>query len=185
MTAVAATMTLEGTAPILAKFGGMAERLAHPEPVLNVVADLLEAHVAATFATTGGRVGRPWTPLAPRTVRARARRWGYYRIVAPGAGAAAGGPALRWSGRLAGSFRRGGVDHVREISATTLRWGSEDPRAKFHQSSGPRTHLPRRPPLAFRDAFQQREIVFQPLRLYLQGVPVGAIATVMRARLGL
>jgi hypothetical protein len=38
--------------------------------------------------------------------------------------------------------------------------------------------------LVFRDAFQARELLFQPARLWVQGVPAGAIRTVMLARLG-
>jgi hypothetical protein len=181
---VVASMTLEGTGAILAKFGGIAERLQHPEPALNIVADLLEAHVALNFATAGARVGRPWAPLAPSTVRARTRRWGYYRR-APGAGALPGGPPLRWTGDLAASFRQGSPLHIRAVTATSLTWGSDDPRAKYHQSTAPRHRLPRRPPIAFASDFQQREIAFTPLRLWLQGVPAGAIASVTRARLGL
>ena len=180
MTAVAATMSLQGLEPVIAKFGGIAERLAHPEPALNVIADNLELHVAQQFATEGGRAGAPWAPLAPSTLTARARRWGYYRSAPAGAAG-----ILRWTGRLAASFRQGALDHIREIDATHLRWGSVDPRAKFHQSTAPRRRLPRRPPIAFTGDFQQRELVFTPLRLWLQGVPAGAIATVTRARLSL
>lgn len=181
MTAVAARMSLEGTERILARFGGIQERLAHPEPALNIVADLLEAHVAQQFVTQGQRAGRPWAPLRPSTIRARTRRWGYYKR-APRAGVAAAGPVLAWTGELAQSFHQGSPLHVRTITPTSLTWGSRDPKARFHQ--GGRGRL-RRQPIAFTSDFQKREIAFTPLRLWLQGVPAGAIATVTRARLGL
>jgi len=74
---------------------------------------------------------------------------------------------------------------VRQVSGSGLIWGSSVFYGIYHQSARPRSRLPRRPPLAFRDPFQQRELMFQPVRLYLQGVPVGAIEITMRARLGL
>lgn len=184
MTQVAASVSLVGTERILARFGGLEARLAHPEPALTIIADLLEAHVAQQFATQGARVGKPWAPLRPSTIRARTRRWGYYQR-APRAGVAAAGPILAWTGDLASSFRQGSPLHVRTVTPTSLTWGSRDPKARFHQATGPRGRLARRPPIDFANDFQRREIAFTPLRLWLQGVPAGAIATVCRARLGL
>ena len=54
---------------------------------------------------------------------------------------------------------------MRQISASGLTWGSTVDYLRYHQHGGGR--LPRRAVLAFRDAFQQRELVFQPLRLWL------------------
>ena len=183
MTAVAA-LSLDGVDQVIATFGGMADRLAHPEPAFAIIADNLELHVAQQFATQGERVGQPWAPLAASTVRARTQRWGYYRRP-PTGNAGPGSPILRWTGDLAASFRQGSPLHIRTITPTSLTWGSADPKAIYHQSTLPRRRLPRRPPIAFASEFQEREIAFTPLRLWLQGVPAGAIATVTRARLGL
>lgn len=180
--AVSVRMTMSGHQQVLQAIAGLEERLARPEPVLEVIADLLEAHVAAQFAGEGSRGASPWAPLAPSTVQARTRRWGYYRQ-APSFGAAGARPILTWTGRLRRSFSRTGAGHVRQVSASGLTWGSSVPYGRFHQRGGRR--LPRRPPVDFRDPFQKREFVFQPFRLWLQGVPVGAIASVMQARLGL
>lgn len=174
---------LEGLEEIVERIGGLKERIADPRPALEIVANLLEAHVAQNFTTQGGHSGTPWPPLADSTVRARTRRWGYYRRWAPISGASGASPILQWHGRLSRSFRRGGVAHIRHVSPSGLTWGSGVAYGIYHQSSRPRKRLPRRPPIAFRDEFQRREILFQPVRLYLQGVPVGAIETVMRARL--
>lgn len=174
---------LEGLDEIVEKIGGIEARAQDPQPALHVVANLLEAHVARTFATEGAHGGRPWPPLAASTVEARTRRWGYYRRWAPVAGAGGVGPILTWHGRLARSFRRGGVAHIRIVTPSGLTWGSGVTYGIYHQSTKPRFRLPRRAPIQFRDDFQRREILFQPVRLYLQGVPAGAIETVMRTRL--
>lgn len=180
--AVALRLSLNGLDEVVDKIAGLEARARNLSPAFQIVADLLEAHVAMTFATQGARSGKPWAPLAPSTVRARTRRWGYYRRVRPGPDAAAIGPILVWSGRTRGSFRRGSRDHVRQISDRELAWGSKREIVRFHQLGRGRR---RRPPLAFKDDFQKRELVYQPIRLWLQGVPPGAIRTTMYARTGL
>lgn len=180
--AVRATVSVEGIEPIMERIGGLRERLANAAPAFEISADLLELHVAQVWATQGAHGGSPWAPLAASTARMRERRWGYYRL-APAGGASARSPILVWTGRSRGSFRQGHPEHVRMVSPSGLVWGSSVPWLKYHQSTRPRTRLPRRAMLAFRDAFQLRELVFQPLRLWVQGVPEGAIRIVMLARL--
>lgn len=173
---------LEGLEEIVERIGGLKARAANPQPALEVVANLLEAHVQQNFATAGAHGGSPWPPLAASTVRARTKRWGYYRRWAPTADASGSRPILVWHGRLQRSFARGGVAHIRVVSPSGLTWGSGVAYGINHQSTQPRTRLPRRAPIQFRDDFQRREILFQPVRLYLQGVPPGAIETTLRAR---
>jgi len=181
--AVRVGATITGLEEIVETIGGIHDRARDPSPALHVVANLLEAHVQRNFATQGTQGGHPWPPLASSTVQARTKRWGYYRRWAPAAGVTAVAPVLVWHGRLQRSFARGGVAHIRIVSPSGLTWGSGVVYGIYHQSTQPRSRLPRRPPIAFRDDFQQREILFQPIRLYLQGVPPGAIETTMRARL--
>lgn len=174
--------TLNGVEEILERIGGIEARAQDLRPALEVTANLLELHVARTFATEGAHSGHPWPPLAASTVRARTKRWGYYRRWAP-VNAGPTGPVLQWHGRLARSFQRGGVAHIRVVSPSGLTWGSGVAYGIYHQSTRPRKRLPRRAPIAFRDDFQRREIMFQPVRLWLQGVPANAIETTLRARL--
>lgn len=180
--AVAVGIKVKGAEQVLRAIAGLEERLARPEPVLHLIADLLEAHVALQFSGEGTRGAKPWAPLSPRTVRAREKRWGYYKRN-PSFGAGPSNPILTWTGRLRKSFQSGQPGNVRRVSASGLTWGSSVPYGRFHQRGGRR--LPRRPPVDFRDPFQKREFVFQPFRLWLQGVPIGAIASVMQSRLGL
>jgi len=166
------------------EIGGIRSRLKNPMPAWLATANLLEKHVGGVFASQGARGGSLWKPLAASTVKARTKRWGYYRRP-PAFSAGPTSPVLTWSGRLRRSFRRGGAGHVRHISASGLTWGSSVRYGIFHDSPGPRTgHLPRRAILAFGSIFQEREILVRPLQLYLQGVPAGAIETVVGSRIG-
>ena len=169
---------LDGIEQALERVGALAERAAHMAPAFTIVAELLELHVGQTFATQGARIGKPWTELARRTQIARGltgRRSGYYAQWSPTRGVTPTGPVLVWHGRLRGSFARGGVGHIRQVSDSGLIWGSGIRYARFHRFT--------RPMLGFRDEFQRREVLFQPLRLWLQGVPEGAIRATMRTRL--
>jgi hypothetical protein len=146
---IAVQVDVQGLGPILANLGTIERRAQIASPVLNLIANLLEQHVGAQFTTQGQQGGTPWRALRPRTVKARARRWGYYRRPpAPGVGAAF--PVLVWSGRMRGSFRRGSPFHVRVITLRSLLWGTRVPYARYHQ--------PVRPMIAFQTNFQARQL---------------------------
>ena len=164
------SITVTGLTAVRERLAGLEARAQNFAPALDLVAKLLEAQTQRVFDTQGEALGARWQPLAASTMRARQMRWGYYRATPAGAI----DRILEWTWRLRRSFVAGGSDHIREVSSSTLRWGSAVPYARFLQ--------PRRPMIGFRGDFQAREVVFQPLRLWLQGVPIGAIETVMRAR---
>ncbi len=168
------------------EIGGMRDRALNLRRPLAITANLLEAHVAMVFSTRGARIGAPWDRLAPSTRLARRKRWGYYGRRQPSGAVGAAGPALQWSGRLRRSFKRGGVAHLRRVSRSALTWGSGVRYGVFHDSPRPRRgSLPRRPILAFRDDFQRAQITTEPIRLWIQGVPPGAIMVLMQGRLRL
>ena len=178
------SIDIVGITPLVDEIGGIRKRLKNPTPAYRVTANLLERHVRATFSSQGKRIGSPWKRLATSTVLARTKRWGYYRK-APAFSAGARGPILTWTGRLRRSFGRGGTGHIRQVATSGLIWGSSVPYGIFHDSPGLRAgNLPRRPILTFLTRFQEREILVRPLQLYLQGVPVGAIETVVGSRIG-
>ena len=176
--AVSLTWEETGVEQLVKELGGLEKRAANLAPAFAVTANLLEGHVQQIFETEGARIGARWRGLKASTIKARARGWGYYGTRLAD-GASARGPILRWSGRLQRSFKRGGVAHLRMVSALSLRWGSGVRYGAFHDKKGPR----RRPILAFRNEFQRREILFQPVRLHIQGVPPGAIMATLGARL--
>lgn len=179
------TISVSGVDAVVKRIGGISKRLEDLRPALSIVADILEAHVGAMFETQGVRGGAAWQSLAPSTVLARQRRTGYYGRRQATGGVGPSSPVLVWSGRLRRSFARGGVAHIRRITSSSLTWGSGVRYGVFHQSDAPRSVLPRRAPLEFRDDFQRREVVFQPIRLWLQGLPAGAIRATVGPRLGL
>ena len=181
---VALSIDILGDEALVNSIGGIMARLRNPVPAYRATANLLEKHVAGVFRSQGGRLGITWKPLAASTVKARTQRWGYYRRP-PQFSAGAVGPILTWTGRLRRSFGRGGSGHIRLVSVSGLTWGSSVPYGAYHDSPGPRRGtLPRRAILEFRSTFQEREVVVRPLQLYLQGVPAGAIETVIGARIG-
>lgn len=181
---VTLSIDVHGIEPLVKNIGGMRRRLRNPAPAYRVTANLLEKHVAAVFQSQGARLGLGWKALAPSTVKARKRRWGYYRQV-PRFRAGPTRPILTWSGRLRWSFRRGKPGHLRQVSASGLTWGSSVPYGGYHDSAGPRRgSLPRRAILDFQNEFQEREILVRPFQLYLQGVPPGAIQATVGARIG-
>lgn len=178
------TIQVIGIDKLVKEIAGIRRRLQNPTPAYRVSANLLEKHVAGVFRTEGGRHGRKWKALAPSTVLARDKGWGYYRAT-PGFSASSTGPVLTWTGGLRRSFTRRGGDHVRAISVSGLTWGSSHPVGSFHHSPGARVgNLPRRAILEFVNDFQEREILVRPLQLYLQGVPPGVIETLIGARIG-
>ncbi len=162
------------------KFKGMAKRGKNLRPVLGLIDELLDAHVDKVFETQGAHGGRSWPGLRPLTIKARANRWGHYRRPARG-GAGASGPILQWTQGLRRSWRKRGRHHIRILTKKSLRWGSEHPNVAFHQKGSGRRE---RKMLRFRNRFQRREITVRPISMWIMGVPIGAIRTVMKARTG-
>lgn len=119
MTAVA--VDLQGAAAATAALADRADRLQQLAPALEQVADRLDEAALARFdAASVGRV------LRPRTVLARARRWGYYRRAV--------GPApraLRFTGALRASRGEAVPTHVRTVDPDGLTWGSRLERQRY------------------------------------------------------
>lgn len=127
------------TAAVLQEIEGLAERVGgglgadFAGPAISMEIAAIERE---WFETQGGGT---WPPLAPSTVRARARRWGYYRKQ-PAAGVGPTGPILTWSGRLAESLGdprgRGAPDAFIRMAPTELEQGTLVPYAIYHQRTG-------------------------------------------------
>ena len=168
-----------GLDPLVKKFKAMEKRGKNLAPVLRVIDELLDRHVEKNFETQGAHGGRAWAALKRSTITARTRRWGYYRRRPRGASPS--GPVLQWTQGLKQSWQKGKKDHIRILTRRSLRWGSAHPAAPFHQKGKGRR---KRQMLRFANSFQRREITARPISMYLMGVPVGAIRTIMRARQG-
>ena len=131
------SISISGIKGKVDEIGGIRKRLADPRPAWRASANLLEKHVAAVFSSEGRRGGRKWKRLAPSTVEARTKGWGYYRRP-PAFNAGPRSPILTWSGRLRKSFKRGGTGHIRQLSVSGLIWGSSNRYGAFHDSPAPR-----------------------------------------------
>jgi phage gpG-like protein len=70
---------------------------------LGQIGDLVRTSAVENLESGGSEGGGKWKPLAPKTVRMRAKRQGYYKNAPAGAGPS--GPVLQWTGRLKNSFR--------------------------------------------------------------------------------
>lgn len=117
------------------------------------VGDIMRNAVREQFASEGARGGDKWPELAESTKRSRAAMMG---LSVRGGGlrdrrgryASAGHPILRVTDELMDSLtRKFDPQHVEDASGTSLRFGSTVPYAVFHQSTDPRTRLPRRAPV--------------------------------------
>ncbi len=164
-------LQIRGVNELLKLARDMGRRVRNPRPAFEVMANLLELQVAKQFKTAGRRTRQPWRALAPSTVAARVRRTGYYRQAS---GTRVG--ILQWTGDLRRSWARGGRGHIRRIRATGLQWGSENPKAGYHQRT--------RAMLAFTD--RQRDLItVEPIRQWIAGTRDDVIFQRIRSRAAL
>jgi len=84
----------------------------------RLISEVLMPFVVRQFGSQGGEGRRQWAELAPTTLRRR---------LYPGK------PILQQTGMLQMSFI-GGPDHIEEIDAKRMKWGSQSPYALFHQT---------------------------------------------------
>lgn len=120
----------------LASFGQSVENMS---PAWEYIGKQLLIDFRQNFAQEGGVFGQysRWAPLAASTQRERARQVGPWF---------AAHPILNRTGALEMSVEwQGAPNNVFEVGANSLTIGTTDPIAVFHNSSAPRTHLPRRP----------------------------------------
>lgn len=116
------------------RVGLIAERLSHPGPFLERLADEIRALYKKIFLSQGAYAGDRWAPLKQATI---------YRKLVRGQGY---GHILRASDRLFRSLtERGALDAYQRVldGGKAVEVGTTTPWAIFHQS-GTR-HMPRRP----------------------------------------
>lgn len=93
--------------------------------------DIIVARSDSIFASRGGNVEKApsWPPLAPSTIKAREKRWGYYKHTPSRPG------VLRWTGNLQ-------ENRERHVSDKSGRLTFRAPYAIYHQDGVGK--LPRR-----------------------------------------
>jgi len=93
------------------------EALQNWAPAFALIAeDVLEPYWMRSFESEGASEGIKWEKLAPSTLRGRPNT-----------------PILQVTGEMMRSGQRGGPNHVENITALKLTWGSADPKALFHE----------------------------------------------------
>lgn len=154
---VTITAFLDGDIVIDRRLAGIADRIADMRPVYPELARLFRSITARAFATEGASTASgPWAPLTPRTVADR-RRQGY-----PGEH-----PILQRSSALRRSLTELTGDTILVETPSYFAIGSADPNVAFHQSTSPRTKLPRRPLVDLTSDDKHR--LFLPLRRHVTG----------------
>lgn len=157
------TMVLEGEAIIDRVLAGIEERASNLRPAWPEVVKAFQGIVAKAFATEGSSTGAPWQPLARSTQQQR-KRMGF-----PPAH-----PILHRTGALERALTLGeGAYASMDAQSLAYRLSGEVDYFKYHQSTKPRTRLPRRAPVLL--TADDRTALIHPVRLYLTGHDVNGV----------
>ncbi len=107
------------------------EKLSNLKEFFDAALTIVEGRTDSLFAARGGNVEKanPWPPLAPSTIKAREKRWGYYKRNPSSPS------VLRWTGALQDTRARSVSDRFGRLEFTM-------PYAVYHQDGG--GTLPRR-----------------------------------------
>lgn len=152
------SLTVEGDLVvdrILQGIEGAARDLTPAWPAVVAVFQAIEARV---FASEGASTGAPWPQLKPSTQSDRARK-----------GFPPAHPILERTGKLKRALTIGEGAFV-AASPTSMRYILSEEQAgyfKYHQSTRPRTRLPRRAPVLL--TADDKTALMHPIRLYITG----------------
>jgi phage gpG-like protein len=127
---------VNGVSSITRKLATFGQSLENMTPAWDYIGRQLLLDFSHQFAQEGGVFGGRWAPLAESTVAQRTRKYGPWF---------AAHPILVGTGALEASVeQRGAAGNVFQVGANSLTVGTTVPYAVYHNSSGPRTRLPRR-----------------------------------------
>lgn len=155
---------------------GMIDNMTDLRVPLTTVAENIRKFEYGVFASEGAKLlGHQWGALAPSTVKARKRGWGYYKDRGKGRE----GPSrriLHWRLGLRDSLAdKKHPNHIESISAQTLIFGTSIPHARFH--------VRRRKFLGLTSAFVKTEVI-PPIALWLRAQDPRSGLRRRRARAG-
>lgn len=152
------TATISGTERVIDRLIRVERAATDLTPVWPAVVMAFRAIERRAFDTEGGSTDDgAWAELAERTQRERARK-----------GFGAAHPILARTHALERALTLG-VGAYERMTPTSLQiqLGSEVDYFKYHQSTAPRTKLPRRAPVSLTEA--DRQTLMRPIRLYVTG----------------
>jgi len=151
------TMTLDGAQVVDRKLEAIGERARNLMPAYPAVIQVFREIARQAFGTEGASTASgAWAPLKPATVKDRERK-GF-----PGAH-----PILQRTQRLMRSLTDLTGDTINVQTPTYLGIGSATPYVAYHQSTAPRTRLPRRAIIDLTE--DDKHELFLPLRRYVTG----------------
>jgi phage gpG-like protein len=148
---------LDGAQIIDRKLDALEARISDVSPAWPAVVAVFREIARATFDTEGAsNAGGQWPALAPSTQKERVRQ-----------GYGAAHPILQRSQRLMRSVTQETGDTILVQTPRYLGIGSVVPYIAFHQSTRPRTKLPRRAVVDL--TTDDRHELLRPIRQYLTG----------------
>lgn len=155
---------VDGVERLSRKMRGVQGALRNLKPAFRVIGRTMRKRTAEQFQTRGRAHGTRWKPLAPGTIKAKMRGWGYY-----GGGGGVSGKMLASRGGLRRSFTsKAHQDHVETIRRQSMEWGSSHNLAHLHaqgpQSRGPAGPLPQREIIAFQSEREKSDVMREPVR---------------------
>lgn len=149
---------LDGVQVIDRQLDALENRITDVSPAWPAVVNVFRQIARATFDTEGAsNAGGQWPALAPSTQKDRARQ-----------GYGAAHPILQRTQRLMRSVTAGTGDTILVETPRYLGIGSAVPYIQFHQSTAPRTKLPRRAVVDL--TTDDRHELLRPIRQYLTGL---------------
>ena len=131
------SLDIDGDRELSRKLHGLLNRVTDLEPVFKAIAADWSLTMARKFASGGayeagtdaqGQANPAWAPLSPRYAAWKAAHYPGSTIL-----------------QRTGALRQAAVNPQVTTSATSLRLVVDNAWALYHQSSRPRTRLPRRP----------------------------------------
>lgn len=119
------TFTVQGHTQMARNLRVFAKDIGDLRDFFSEALDIIAARSDELFASEGSKVEKanPWAPLAPSTIKARERRWGYYKRTPSRPG------VLRWTGNL-----QENKTMTIQTSKASLSWNA--PYAVYHQGGG-------------------------------------------------
>lgn len=124
-------MNVDGYKQLGRNIRRIAKDIKEMRPFFDSAINIVTTRSDAIWAMEGGNVEKApsWRPLSAKTVKARERRWGYYKRTPSRPG------IMRWTGNLQ-------ENRERHVSDQMGRVTFKAPYAVYHQRGG--TDLPRR-----------------------------------------
>lgn len=105
---------VEGVKQLSRNLRAFAQDLPRMYEFFQEAIDIIEARTDQIFASQGGNVEKApsWAPLSAKTLKARDKRWGYYRATPNNPG------MMRWTGRMQDTRNKNVSDQFGELSFT-------------------------------------------------------------------